>query len=218
MGDYERVLLVKPKIFVYRIPPLTSASRGFKASDWNLENPDWKGRMRLVSISDKLFLRIEDETTGQLYAQAPILKYPGPSVQPVTDSSRYFVIKVQSHTGRTALLGIGFTDRSDSFDLNVTLHDFFKTLEHEAQDNDAIEENRPKLDLSLKGGIRVNLNITKKDGTNSKVGSTSTTGSTSKERNTQSINDNNNTTKNPNQLIFLPPPPGSKPRKLPLAE
>lgn len=216
MGDYERVLLVKPKIFVYRIPPLTSTSRGFKASDWNLENPDWKGRMRLVSIADKIFLRIEDETTGQLYAQAPILKYPGPSVQPVSDSSRYFVVKVQSDTGRTALLGIGFTDRSDSFDLNVALHDHFKTLEHEARDAEPVEENLPKLDLSLKGLIRVNLNISKKDGTNSKVGSSTST-NTSNERNTQDINDNNNT-KNPNQLVFLPPPPGSKPRKLPLAE
>ena len=41
--------------------------------------------------------------------------------QTVSDSSRYFVIAVDG-----AHLGLGFADRSDSFDLNVSLQDHFK--------------------------------------------------------------------------------------------
>lgn len=154
--DYERVILVKPTVYVYKIPPLTSASRGFRAGDWNLAEPDWTGRLRLISKGEKCFLRIEDSNTGALYCQAPVLTFPGPQVQPVVDSRRYYVVKVVSDTGRSALIGIGFSDGADSFDLTVALQDHFTTLTKSKEP----EEERPKLDLSLKNeSIRVNLNI-----------------------------------------------------------
>jgi hypothetical protein len=34
----------------------------------------------------------------------------------------------QDDTGRKAYIGIGFADRSDSFDLNVALQDHFKQV------------------------------------------------------------------------------------------
>ena len=40
---------------------------------------------------------------------------------------RYFVIKV-TEDGKNVYLGLGFEDRADSFDLNSTLHDYFKGL------------------------------------------------------------------------------------------
>ena len=45
-------------------------------------------------------------------------------MEAVTDSSRYFVVCVQD-SGRKAYIGIGFADRADSFDLNVTLQGQF---------------------------------------------------------------------------------------------
>ena len=36
---------------------------------------------------------------GQLFAKAPIDVYPGPTVEAVSDSSRYFVIKMQEDGG-----------------------------------------------------------------------------------------------------------------------
>lgn len=189
--DYERVLLVKPTVYVYKIPPLMSASRGFRADDWNLAEPDWIGRLRLISTGDKLFLRIEDGTTGALYCQAPVLIFPGPQVQPVVDSRRYFVVKVVSDTGRTALIGIGFADGADSFDLSVALQDHFASLGKTA--DTTLDEDRPKLDLSLKGDIRVNLNIG---------------GTKSASDNKPKTHRSNNV--DPNKPFLLPPPPGSK--------
>ena len=37
------------------------------------------------------------------------------------------MIKV-TEEGKNVYLGLGFEDRSDSFDLNTTLHDYFKGL------------------------------------------------------------------------------------------
>lgn len=39
---------------------------------------------------------------GELFAQAPVEQYPGIAVETVTDSSRYFVIRIQDGTGKRA--------------------------------------------------------------------------------------------------------------------
>jgi len=190
--DYERVLLVKPSVFVYKIPPLTSASRGFRASDWSLSEPDWTGRLRLISKGEKLFLRIEDSNTGELYCQAPVLSYPGPQVQPVVDSRRYFVVRVVSDTGRSALIGIGFADGADSFDLTVALQDHFASIGKEGETLE--DDSRPKLDLTLKGDIRMNLNIGNQNA------------SKERPRIQRAATD-------PSKPFQLPPPPSSKSRR-----
>lgn len=192
--QYERVLLVKPTVYVYKIPPLMSASRGFRAADWNLAQPDWTGRIRLISRGEKCFLRIEDSNTGQLYCQAPVLAYPGPQVQPVVDSRRYFVVKVVSDTGRSALLGIGFGDGADSFDLSVALQDYFNALNHETKDGD-LNKDRPKLDLTLKEGIKMNLNI-----------------GGLKQTSTSRLKPQSNNS-DPQKPFFLPPPPTNQTKR-----
>ncbi|GMR36100.1 hypothetical protein PMAYCL1PPCAC_06295, partial [Pristionchus mayeri] len=159
MADYESVQLVKNEVFVYRIPPLTNA-RGHKAADWKLDSPDWTGRMRLVSVADKLILKLEDKSNGQLYAKCPIDTYPGVAIEAVTDSSRYFVIRLQNDSGQSAFVGLGFQDRSDSFDLNVALQDHFKFLKKSEEMSK--EPAGPALDLSFKEGQTITINIGKK--------------------------------------------------------
>lgn len=62
-------------------------------------------------------------------------------------------------TGRTAYIGLGFGDRSDSFDLNVALQDHFKWLRKE-QEGEATPQQQ--LDLGFKEGetIKINMKIT----------------------------------------------------------
>lgn len=165
MEDFERCLLVKNEVFVYKIPPRQSA-RGYRAADWNLSSPDWTGRLRVMEKSRQVKLKLEDRGSNELFAAAPVEAYPGPAIEPVTDSSRYFVIKIVDEGGRSAFIGIGFSDRSDSFDLNVALQDHFKGVTKEAEI--AKEDQapaRPQLDLAFKEGqtIKVNINIPKSD-------------------------------------------------------
>jgi len=164
-GDYERVILAKQEVFVYKIPPVQS-NRGVRAADWGLDNPDWVGRLRAVTKGPILELKLEDKTSGELFAKAPIDSYPGTAIQSVLDSSRYFVVRLQDESGRSAFIGMGFADRGDSFDLNVALQDHFKGIQRdEVQAKEAAtDDTRPKLDLSFKPGQSITLNIAGKGG------------------------------------------------------
>jgi len=163
MDDIERALLIKNEVFVYKIPPRASA-KGYRAADWKLDAPDWTGRLRVIEKGGKCELRMEDKMSGQLFAACPVDNYPGVAVEAVTDSSRYFVLCIQD-SGRKAYIGIGFADRSDSFDLNVTLQDHFKGLRKEIQfTKEATEPTRPNLDLAFKEGQTIRINIPSKTG------------------------------------------------------
>ncbi|XP_061196612.1 little elongation complex subunit 2-like [Saccostrea echinata] len=172
MADYESVLCVKNNVHVYRIPPRPS-NRGYRASDWKLDAPDWDGRLRVVAKGKDLFIKLEDKTSGELFAQCPVDSHPGTAVESVMDSSRYFVIRIKDDNGRSAFIGIGFDDRSDSFDLNVALQDHFKWLKKEEEAQAATKEfdSGPKLDLGFKAGQTITINVAK----TKKVGSDTTT-------------------------------------------
>ncbi|PSN34158.1 NECAP-like protein [Blattella germanica] len=165
MENYESVLLVKSEVFVFKIPPRTT-NRGYRAADWNLNEPQWTGRLRLVAKDKECVLKLEDKNSGELFAKCPIDQYPGIAIEAVTDSSRYFVMRIQDDNGRSAFIGVGFSDRSDSFDLNVALLDHFKWLKKSEEIEKEKEEPKQELDLRFKEGetIKINMKITKKDG------------------------------------------------------
>lgn len=71
-----------------------------RAADWNLGDPQWTGRMRLVAKGKECMLKLEDKTSGELFAKCPIEKYPGVAIEPVSDSSRYFVLRIQDDNGK----------------------------------------------------------------------------------------------------------------------
>lgn len=119
--------------------------------------------MRIVAKGNKVSVKLEDKTSGELFAQAPIDAYPGVAVESVTDSSRYFVLKIADDNGRTAFIGIGFADRGDAFDFNVTLQDHFNSVKKDKE----IEQNmnsQPALDLQLKEGQTFKINLSGKLG------------------------------------------------------
>lgn len=193
--DYERVLLVKPEVFVYRIPPRTT-NRAYRASEWKLDSPDWNGRLRILAKGEKLVIKLEDKNSGELFAACPVDSYPSASVENVSDSARYFVINIRDESGRAAFIGIGFLDRSDSFDFNVALQDHFRYLKKdEEMAKQPPLESEKKLDLSFKDGQTIKINIGKKSETSTSVPRPKPTGT--------------------GMPILLPPPPGSKAASLP---
>ncbi|XP_012684974.1 adaptin ear-binding coat-associated protein 1 isoform X2 [Clupea harengus] len=159
-GEYESILIVKPDVNVYRIPPRAS-NRGHRAADWKLDTPDWSGRLRITAKGKVAFIKLEDKVSGELFAQAPINEFPSISVETVSDSSRYFVLRIQDDNGRSAFIGVGFGDRGDAFDFNVALQDHFKWVktEDEISKNAQTADTTPKLDLGFKEGQTITLNI-----------------------------------------------------------
>ncbi|XP_029307747.1 adaptin ear-binding coat-associated protein 1-like [Cottoperca gobio] len=159
-SEYESVLCVKPEVNVYRIPPRAS-NRAIRAADWKLDAPDWTGRMRVVARGKLAFVKLEDKISGELFAQAPVDEYPGLTVETVSDSSRYFVLRIQDDNGRSAFIGIGFGDRGDAFDFNVALQDHFKWVKQEDEFKKQAQtpDTTPKLDLGFKEGQTITLNI-----------------------------------------------------------
>jgi hypothetical protein len=61
----------------------------------------------------------QDTTTGELFAQVTYAK-PWTQVEPVLDSSRYFVLRVEGEGGKRAYVGMGFQERGEAFDFQVS--------------------------------------------------------------------------------------------------
>ncbi|XP_023049287.1 adaptin ear-binding coat-associated protein 2 isoform X3 [Piliocolobus tephrosceles] len=159
-SGYESVLCVKPDVHVYRIPP-RATNRGYRAAEWQLDQPSWSGRLRITAKGQMAYIKLEDRTSGELFAQAPVDQFPGTAVESVTDSSRYFVIRIEDGNGRRAFIGIGFGDRGDAFDFNVALQDHFKWVKQQCEFAKQAQnpDQGPKLDLGFKEGQTIKLNI-----------------------------------------------------------
>ncbi|XP_030319672.1 adaptin ear-binding coat-associated protein 2 isoform X1 [Calypte anna] len=191
--QYEAVLCVKPAVHVYRVPPRAS-NRGYRAAEWQLDQPAWSGRLRVTAKGKVAFIKLEDKNSGELFAQAPVEEFPGIAVEGVTDSSRYFVIRIEDGNGRRAFIGVGFVDRGDAFDFNVALQDHFKWVRQQSELARQAEnpEQGPKLDLGFKEGQTIKLNIANMKKKEGAAG---------------------NTRPRPSSLgglSLLPPPPGGK--------
>jgi len=157
--DYEHVLLVVRECFVYKIPP--RSPNGYKAADWNVNDFLWTGRLKIISRGEKCAIMLEDTNSGEVFATCP---YVSGSVEPVTDSGRYFVLRIDDGKGRHAFIGMGFQERADAFDFNVALQDHKKYIQ---QKKDAVElekqyQNEPKKDYSLGSGQTIHVDLKNK--------------------------------------------------------
>ncbi|CAD6919844.1 unnamed protein product [Tilletia caries] len=137
----EQVLFVAREAYVYRVPPRSSTA-GYRAAEWgDMEAFLWKGRLRIIAKGEGCDIRLEDKDTGELFAVSPY-DMSGAAVEPVLDSSRYFVLRVESEDPsnaakkRRAYIGMGFLDRSESFDFQVALSEWVRrTRAAKAGDN-----------------------------------------------------------------------------------
>jgi hypothetical protein len=104
------------------------------------------------------------DKNGTLFAMAPEPKNGPSAVSPVTDSSRYFVLKITDQkSGKHAFIGIAFNQRTDAFDFNVALADHRKQVEREEEGDAATDglDAQPTKDYSLKAGQTIRVNIKK---------------------------------------------------------
>lgn len=79
--------------------------------------------MRMVSSGPSLSIKLEDKMSGALFANCPVEAYPGVAIEAVSDSSRYFVLRIQDDNGRSAFIGIGFG--VSFFTLKLTVFDMY---------------------------------------------------------------------------------------------
>ncbi|KAI1805243.1 DUF1681-domain-containing protein [Daldinia bambusicola] len=185
----QRVLFVASPVHVYNIPPMVPG-KGHVAATWTGDGGSssndrqiFTARMRVIETAIpapgdgdgdgdgneqvKTDIVLEDAATGQLFAAAPYTA--AAVVEPVSDSSRFFALRVQDEAGRKATLGVGFEERSEAFDFGVSLQEAQKTLGWGSQaggpaggkKNPAVErkDSAEKRDLSLKEGETITINL-----------------------------------------------------------
>ncbi|KZZ92575.1 Adaptin ear-binding coat-associated protein 1 NECAP-1 [Moelleriella libera RCEF 2490] len=169
----QRVLFIGNAVHVYNIPPLSSM-KGHTASTWTADPARhiFTARLRVVETacetpsSDaklKVDIVLEDASNGQLFAAAPYSDRS--AIEPVLDSSRFFALTVRDPNGRKAVLGIGFEERSDAFDLSIALQEARRALgleETETKKKDDKQETAK--DYRLKEGETITVNIGNKSG------------------------------------------------------
>ncbi|KAK7345758.1 hypothetical protein VNO77_16369 [Canavalia gladiata] len=209
---FEHTLLVVREVSVYKIPPRTT-SGGYKCGEWLQSDKIWSGRIRVVSRRDRCEIRLEDPNSGELFAACFV--FPGQrenSMEPVLDSSRYFVLKIEDGHGKHAFIGLGFNERNEAFDFNVALSDHEKYVrrEHEKESGDSAANEESQIDIHpavnhrLKEGETIRINVKHK--TSGGTGMLSAAGLAS----------GHSGTPKPKTLSIAPPPSGSGKIRSPL--
>ena len=109
---------------IYKLPPRPDA-RGWNCQAWPKENHIFAAKVHICAKGEKCSIKLLDPEKDSLFAQCPLdNENPQVSVEPVLDSSRYFVLRVSDGSGRYAYLGMGFLERPDAFEFNVTLQEY----------------------------------------------------------------------------------------------
>lgn len=140
MADEEEIVqkvVSFPEVFTYRVPPLTSGAAGYRAEQWNLEQPFSTGPMAVFSKGEVILIKLSSPEKG-LIAQITInldLDQTSPAskldywIEQTKDSSRYFVLRmVDQKTKKKALLGVGFRDRAPAFEFQEALIHHFNRV------------------------------------------------------------------------------------------
>eukprot|EP00249_Psilotum_nudum_P008856 c21554_g1_i1 orf=452-1309(+) len=183
--SHEHTLLVVREVSVFKILPRTS-SGSYKCADWLQSDKIWTGRLRVVSRKDICEIRLEDSNSGELFAACHVAAgQREATVERVADSSRYFVLRIDDGRGKHAFIGLGFSERNEAFDFNVALSDHEKYLKREVgkergeTEEDDCSNSHPSLDLRLREGETIRINVkTKPSSTTGMISSAIASGGT----------------------------------------
>ena len=129
------------RTFSHQIPPKRTAM-GHRAEQWNVERWIREVRLKVVTQGEACRVVLVDKESDELFAVAPIP--PGISidvvVEPVLDSSRYYVLRVEDTSeGRTrhAFIGVGFCHRPHSSDFSAALYEHRRFLQKKRRGREA---------------------------------------------------------------------------------
>ncbi|CAN6572982.1 hypothetical protein ACFX13_047786 [Malus domestica] len=194
----ELVLFQVPECYVYLIPPRKSAA-SYRADEWDVNKWVWDGILKVISKGEECIIRLEDKKTNELYARAFLRNGEPHPVEPVIDSSRYFVLRVEENIDgrlRHAFIGIGFRERTEAYDFQAALHDHMKYLDKKktAEEMEQKFQQTSLVDYSLKEGETIVLQLKNKTAEIVK----------------SKVSENNSPEKKANQkepLICIKPPP-----------
>lgn len=115
----RQTLLTADEVYIYKLPPLTSATRGHRAEDWNLASPLATTRLLVERRGDALVLEFYKTSSTVLFCSATLADPTQHHrwLEPVVDSSRYFTLQITRGTRQTATIGFGFRERDTATDL-----------------------------------------------------------------------------------------------------
>ncbi|KAL6141219.1 hypothetical protein ACLB2K_059509 [Fragaria x ananassa] len=198
----ELVLFQVPECYVYLIPPRKSAA-SYRADEWDVNKWVWEGILKVISKGEDCIIRLEEKNTGELYARAFLRKGEPHPVEPVIDSSRYFVLRVEENIDgrlRHAFIGIGFRERTEAYDFQAALHDHMKYLNKKktAEEMEQKFQQTSSVDYSLKEGETLVLQLKSKssEGVKSRLSEQGVSNSPTGEKSNQQ-----------ESLICIKPPP-----------
>ena len=158
-ADDEYVQLTIPEAFIYKCPPRASAS-GYRAAEMTEQVAIV--RVVVATKGHDVLLRLFRADTDKLFAMCPLRRGGPPGLEPVTDSSRYFCLRLENEKGNHAFVGLGFNRREDAFDLKSSIADAQKQAEAELAGAGAgIDLGIGELgsDFSLKKGEALTIKI-----------------------------------------------------------
>ncbi|KAJ3670891.1 hypothetical protein LUZ60_008317 [Juncus effusus] len=202
----ELVLFQVAECYVYLIPPRKTAA-SYRADEWDVNKWVWEGTLKVVSKGEECIIKLEDPKTGELYARAFMKEGEPHPVEPVIDSSRYFVLRIEENIGgrlRHAYIGIGFRERPQAYDFQAALHDHMNYLNKKktAEEMEQHYQNTSSVDYSLKEGETLVLQLKNKECKRGPKSAFFEQG-----LNNEKPNNNNNLKEGSNLSLKLPPPP-----------
>jgi hypothetical protein len=136
----EILLLTITETFVYKVPPLKSAS-GHRAEEWGLDNPLFTGILRVYQCDVRLRIVLYSYKNPAslstcadnlvVFGECPIEVKPREDiiafVDAVIDSSRYFVLRIKDpNSSRSVNIGVGFRERDTAFDFKSSLNEYVR--------------------------------------------------------------------------------------------
>lgn len=114
-----------PECFVFALTADMASADGWVCANWSrTAQLVFRGRLTVVTTADKLSINLVNPDNS-VFAKLPVAT--STFVERCSDSSRYYVVKVEEK-GRTAYLGIGFQSRESSFDFDSSLKAHFEEV------------------------------------------------------------------------------------------